>query len=296
MPELPEVETVRRGLEKWILGKRIEDVEVFHRRATRSNSLLPLTAIEGARITGLKRRGKFLWFVLDRDFALVGHLGMSGQMLVPKIGTPDESHLRVRIGLAKSSRELRFIDQRTFGWLGIDRLVETSFGDLPESCAHIAPDPFDDDFDMKSAIANIRGRKTEIKRALLNQEIVSGIGNIYADEALWRAKIHPERIANRLSAEEVGSVLRSAKSVMRAALKKGGTSFDDLYINVNGESGYFEISLQAYGCEGEPCSRCGAEIRRISFANRSSHFCPKCQPRGRKITGNRGSNSRKRRG
>jgi formamidopyrimidine-DNA glycosylase len=174
--------------------------------------------------------------------------------------------------------------------------VESEYGVLPESCAHIAPDPFDFAFNMRSVIQDIRSRNTEIKRALLNQEIVSGIGNIYADEALWRARIHPERLTNRLRESEIDLLLRSAKIVMRAALKKGGTSFDQLYINVNGESGYFEISLRAYGREGEPCHRCGAAIRRISFANRSSHFCPKCQPRGRKISGNRGNNSRKRRG
>lgn len=296
MPELPEVETVRLGLEPWVIGKRIDSVEVLHHRATRSDSLRPLSALVGARITEIRRRGKFLWFVLDRDFAMVGHLGMSGQMMVPEIGRADEKHLRVRIGLHRSKRELRFIDQRTFGWLAIDRLIETKYGELPESCAHIAPDPFDQRFKIKEVVSDIRSRKTEIKRALLNQEIVSGIGNIYADEALWRARIHPERSTNRLSIQEVETLLRSAKSVMRAALKKGGTTFDDMFKNVNGQSGYFEISLRAYGCEGEPCHRCGSLIRRITFANRSSHFCPKCQPRGRKIAVNRGNNSKKRRG
>ncbi|MBM3722395.1 MAG: bifunctional DNA-formamidopyrimidine glycosylase/DNA-(apurinic or apyrimidinic site) lyase [Actinobacteria bacterium] len=277
MPELPEVETVRRGLEPWLTGKRIRQVEIFHPRALREGSTIPFDSIIGARIERVDRRGKFLWFVLDRDIALVGHLGMSGQMLASPRKAQPEKHLRARIDFGDKKREFRFIDQRTFGWLSVESLVSNNYGLLPECCSHIAPDIFSEEFDEREVIAKVRGRKVEIKKALLNQEILSGIGNIYADEALWHAKIHPETPASKLSEIELKAIFKAVRRVMRSALKQGGTSFDDLYINVNGESGYFEVSLRAYGREDEPCRRCGTFIRRITFANRSSHFCPKCQ-------------------
>ena len=277
MPELPEVETVRRGLAPWVTGKRIKKLEILHPRATRTGSSISLKNVEGARVIEVTRRGKFLWFVLDRELALVGHLGMSGQMLIVPKKSPVEKHARIRIDFGDKSRELRFIDQRTFGWMSAEQLVKTEKAELPECCSHIAPDIFSDDFDKDAVIAEIKRRKIEIKKALLNQEIMSGVGNIYADEALWYAKIHPERTSSSLSEAEIIEVLRAVKRVMKSALKQGGTSFDDLYINVNGESGYFEVSLRAYGREDEPCRRCGTLIKRISFANRSSHFCPVCQ-------------------
>ena len=277
MPELPEVETVRRGLEPWLKGKKIKEIEIFHPRAVRAGCDISLKEIRGARILRVDRRGKFLWFVLDREISLVGHLGMSGQILAAPRKSERQRHLRARIDVGDKTREFRFIDQRTFGWLSVEKIVSGAHGLLPECCAHIAPDVFSDDFDEKAVIAELRKRKIEIKKALLNQEILSGIGNIYADEALWYAKIHPERKSSSLSEVELKELLKAVRRVMRSALKKGGTSFDDLYINVNGESGYFEVSLRAYGREEEPCSRCGTFIRRITFANRSSHFCPKCQ-------------------
>lgn len=286
MPELPEVETVRRGLEDRVVNRKIRSIEILHKGANRASSYLPLESVAGAKIKAVTRVGKFLWFELDRDFALVGHLGMSGQMIVQSKKIEPHRHLRAKMDIG-NNEEFRFIDQRTFGWLAIDRLVDTKRGTLPESCAHIAPDPFSNDFNQKLVIADIQRRKTEIKRALLNQEIVSGIGNIYADEALWHARIHPERQTSRLGEKEIATILNCAKRVMSRALAKGGTTFDDLYVNVNGESGYFEVSLRAYGREGEPCHRCASQIRRISFANRSSHFCPKCQPRPAKSQRNR---------
>lgn len=277
MPELPEVETVRRGLAQWVIGRRIKSIEILHPRATRGGSTIPLKNVEGSRVVDVTRRGKFLWFVLDRDIALVGHLGMSGQMLIVPKKSLLERHTRIKIDFGDKSRELRFIDQRTFGWMSAEEIVSTENGELPKCFSHIAPDIFADDFDRNQVIAQIRRRRIEIKKALLNQEIMSGVGNIYADEALWYAKIHPERLSSTLSEAEISEILRSVKRVMKSALKQGGTSFDDLYINVNGESGYFEVSLRAYGREDEPCSRCGVMIRRITFANRSSHFCPECQ-------------------
>jgi formamidopyrimidine-DNA glycosylase len=267
MPELPEVETVRRGLEPWVKGKKIKLIDVVHKGGNRSSTFAPVNSANGARIKALRRRGKFLWFDLDRDFALVAHLGMSGQFLVQPKKSADEKHLRVRLDCGDKGKEIRFIDQRTFGWVAIDELVEESGKLVPRSFARIALDIFDPDFKNSEVVERIRKKKS----------VMSGVGNIYADESLWRAKIHPERLAHTLSEAEINELLRAVKSVMGKALKQGGTSFDDLYINVNGESGYFAVELEAYGQEDEPCSRCGTQIKRIVFGNRSSHFCPKCQ-------------------
>ena len=272
MPELPEVETVRRGLAEHVVGNKFKEITVLHRRATSPKSIAALTSLKGARVTEVARRGKFLWFKLDRPEVLVGHLGMSRQFLIQPRSAPDERHLRVKISLGKL--DLRFIDQRTFGWLGVD---ETRDG-LPTYVKDIAADPFDSQFDLEETIERFKKKKTEIKRVLLDQGVMSGVGNIYADEALWRSKIHPESRTETMKVSRIKELIENATSVMSEALSVGGTSFDDLYINVNGESGYFERSLAVYGQEGEGCPRCGREIRRIKFANRSSHFCPKCQP------------------
>lgn len=219
----------------------------------------------------------------DPTAALLGHLGMSGQLLVTSPDCPDETHLRVRITFDDGGPELRFVDQRTFGGLAIGGLVDDGTGGrLPEAVAHIARDPLDPAFDEAATVRRFRGRDSEVKRVLLDQTVVSGIGNIYADEALWRAGIHGGRPAGRLTGPRLRLLLDHARAVMAEALDQGGTSFDALYVNVNGQSGYFERSLSAYGQEGRPCPRCGSPIRRISFMNRSSHFCPACQPAPRR--------------
>ena len=280
MPELPEVETVRRGLAEHIVGKKFKKIDVLHPRATSPKSIAALTSLTGARVKAVARRGKFLWFELDRPEVLVGHLGMSGQFVIQPKNAIDERHLRVRFTLGR--HELRFIDQRTFGWLGV---CEAKDG-IPNWVEHIAADPFDPNFDLAKTISRFQSKRTEIKRALLDQGVMSGVGNIYADEALWRSKMHPETRTEKLVTKRVAELITNATEVMSEALAVGGTSFDELYINVNGESGYFERSLAVYGQEGEGCPRCGRQIRRITFANRSSHFCPKCQPTPRS-NGNR---------
>ena len=295
MPELPEVETVRRGLVPILTGKQIKSITSLHPRLERRSENLSLASTKGARILSVERRGKYLWFKLDRELAIVGHLGMSGQMLIVPKTSPLEKHARAVIDFGDKKLELRFVDQRTFGWLAVAELIDSGNGQIPQICTHISLDPFDPQFDLKAAAKAIGNRRSEIKRVLLNQEAVSGIGNIYADEALWLAKIHPETRTEKLSEREIFKILNCARKVMNSALAQGGTSFDDLYINVNGESGYFEVSLRVYGREGEPCTRCRTPIRRIVFANRSSHFCPHCQKRG-KSTGNRGLKSGKARG
>jgi formamidopyrimidine-DNA glycosylase len=277
MPELPEVETVRRGLQHLVTGYKITQAQQLHPRALKSESIAPLESLQGAKITGTNRRGKFMWLTLNRPYVLVAHLGMSGQFLIHQKDRPKATHVRAQFTLSKPLRtqELVFNDQRTFGWLS----VEETTNNIPASAQHIAPDPFDPLFDKDVTIKNYRKRNIKIKTALLNQEIMSGVGNIYADETLWRAKIHPEISTADLSAKKLATVIDFATEVMQEAINQGGTSFDDLYINVNGESGFFEQSLAAYGQEDEPCPRCGTPIKRITFGQRSSHFCPRCQRR-----------------
>ena len=282
MPELPEVEVVRRGLQAHVVGKTITAVRVHHPRAVRRHDAGPadLTArLLGARISGTDRRGKYLWLTLgsvdDPDAALVVHLGMSGQMLLGAV--PRADHVRIS-ALLDDGTVVSFADQRTFGgWLLAD-LVTVDGSVVPVPVAHLARDPLDPRFDADAVVEVLRRKHSELKRQLLDQRVVSGIGNIYADEALWRAKVHGARIAATLSRPRLAAVLDAAADVMRDALAKGGTSFDSLYVNVNGESGYFDRSLDAYGREGESCRHCGAVMRREKFMNRSSFYCPRCQP------------------
>lgn len=279
MPELPEVEVVRRGLDAHVVGRTIAHVEVLHPRPVRRHAGGPVdfaALLTGRRVEAARRRGKYLWLPLDSGDALLGHLGMSGQMLVQPAGAPDERHLRVRFGL-DADRELRFVDQRMFGGLA----VSDGGAELPPEIAHIARDPMDPAFDDELFVTRVRKKVSGIKRILLDQTVVSGVGNIYADEALWIAGLHGDRPGNRLTRAQVLAVLAGVRQVMASALDQGGTSFDALYVNVNGESGYFDRSLQAYGQEGRPCARCGTPVTRVSFMNRSSYFCPRCQPRPR---------------
>ncbi len=301
MPELPEVEVVRRGLTTHLVGRRIAQVEVYNDRAVRRHpggaadfrAVLP-----GHRITAVRRRGKYLWWALDDGDAVIAHLGMSGQFRVngsatdlpagnaaPGETTPVEAvrhpHLRIWFAFDDGGPDVDFLDQRTFGGMSF----APGGADLPLEIAHIARDPLDPDFSTAAAVAAIRRKHTEIKRALLDQTVVSGIGNIYADEALWRAKVHYARPTATMTRPVALSVLTAATEVMTQALAVGGTSFDALYVNVNGESGYFDRSLNAYGQQDRPCPRCGTPIRRDAFMNRSSYFCPQCQRVPRRRSG-----------
>ncbi len=281
MPELPEVEVVRRGLQSLVAGRTVVSAEVCHPRAVRRH--LPgasdfAARLAGQRVEAARRRGKYLWLPLSSGEALLAHLGMSGQLVVRPGSTPDEAHLRVRLVLDDGG-ELRFVDQRTFGGLS----VEAVDGDgVPGPVRHIALDPLDPGFDDAALAVAMRGRRTGVKRALLDQSLVSGIGNIYADETLWRARMHFARPTETLRRPDVARLLGHARDVMGDALAQGGTSFDALYVDVNGRSGYFERSLDVYGREGRPCHRCGAPVRREAFMNRSSFSCPRCQPRPRR--------------
>jgi formamidopyrimidine-DNA glycosylase len=282
VPELPEVEVVRRGVADHVVGRRIATVEVRHPRAVRRH--VPGAAdfaarLAGRTVTAARRRGKYLWFELDDPSdAVLAHLGMSGQLLVQPVDAVDETHLRIRLRL-DDGNELRFVDQRTFGGLSVEELTADG---LPAPIAHIARDPFDPSYDLEDVVARMRRRDTGLKRALLDQTVVSGIGNIYADEALFRAQLHWARPTATLTRPAARRVLAAAAEVMAAALGEGGTSFDALYVDVNGQSGYFDRRLAVYGQDGMPCPRCGTPVRREAFMNRSSYSCPRCQPRPRR--------------
>ncbi len=303
MPELPEVESVRLGLESHLSGRRIARVRVFNDRAVRRHTGGAAdfeSVLTGHRVIDVRRRGKYLWWALDDGDAVVAHLGMSGQFRItdPTRATADPStepaaapaggteaaidvlrhpHLRIRFSFDDGGPDVDFLDQRTFGGMSF----APGGAELPDAIAHIARDPLDPQFSLADTVAAIRRKRTEIKRALLDQSVVSGIGNIYADEALWRARVHYARPTATMTRAVATAVLTSAADVMREALAAGGTSFDALYVNVNGESGYFDRSLNAYGQQDRPCPRCGTPIRRDAFMNRSSFFCPRCQPRPR---------------
>lgn len=303
MPELPEVETVRDGVARHVVGGRVSDVQVFRDYSVRRHVGGPVdlaARLDGTRLDGAVRRGKYLWVPLSAGTeptgeALLVHLGMSGQLLVAHAddGAPAHRHLRVRMRVEMPDgdvRHLDFVDQRTFGHLAVEELVPTSDGRpgglgtdvaaLPRSVAHVGRDLLDpslDERDMAALVAQVRRRTSGIKRILLDQTLTSGVGNIYADEALWVARTHYDFPCRALSTRRARDVLRAAREVMASALVHGGTSFDALYVHVNGSSGYFSRELSVYGRAGEPCRRCGTRIVRESFMNRSSYLCPRCQ-------------------
>ena len=276
MPELPEVETVRRGLAPGIAGRTVADVQVLHPRPVRRHLAGPehfAAALVGRTFTEPRRRGKYLWLPFADGDALLAHLGMSGQFRLDPVEAPLAPNTRVLVTFADGDPQLRFVDQRMFGGLSIS----PGGAELPPEIAHIARDPFDPRFDLAEVVARMRRKRTGVKRALLDQQLVSGIGNIYADESLWLARLHHARATATLPPRRAAELLTAATSVMSTALEQGGTSFDALYVNVNGASGYFDRSLAVYGQEGRPCPRCGTPVRREPFMNRSAFRCPRCQ-------------------
>ena len=286
MPELPEVEVVRRGLASSITGRHIIGVRVLHPRPVRRHLTGPADfelQVTGRTFAEPQRRGKYLWLPFTDGDAILAHLGMSGQFRLADADAPLAPNTRIIFAFADGEPGLRFVDQRMFGGLS----VSEGGAELPHEIAHIGRDPFDPEFDLAEAVARLRRRNTAIKRALLDQQLVSGIGNIYADEALWVVRMHYARPVKTMSRAQAAGVITAAASVMSNALDNGGTSFDALYVNVNGSSGYFDRSLAVYGREGEPCPRCGTPIRREPFMNRSSYRCPRCQraPRGFQVQG-----------
>jgi len=298
VPELPEVETVRAGLANHLVGALVKNIDVHDSRSLKRNFSGPdgfVNELTGARLQGVIRRGKFLWLPITATRAVVCHLGMSGQVLVRSKDFGEDKLTRVSVSLEKHSGEeieMRFVDQRLFGGMQIDDLVETADNSpagyfpegkssslIPTSVSHIARDLLDPNFDAGLVVSKMRRRNSGIKRVLLDQNLLSGVGNIYADESLWRSRLHFDRPASRIPAKKLSELIEVAKEVLQEAVERGGTSFDEQYKNVNGESGYFSQDLNAYSRAGLPCPRCGSAIKREAWANRSSYFCPKCQRR-----------------
>ena len=290
MPELPEVESVRRGVDEWTAGTTITGAEVAEPRilgTTSQRRIDPsavsgfVSAVTGAHILGAERRGKFMWLSLEgtassAELGILVHLGMSGQLRIHTPGEEIHRHTRAILHL-DSERELRFVDQRIFGHIGVQPLVHGYGRLVPASAVHIAADPLEPAFDPERVVTELAKKRTAIKAALLDQTLISGIGNIYADEALFRAGVHPFAVPARTRKSRLVEVLESATKVMSDALAVGGTSFDALYVNVNGESGYFDRALLVYGRGGQECVRCGTEIVKITVGGRGTHFCPNCQ-------------------
>ncbi|GAA4816518.1 bifunctional DNA-formamidopyrimidine glycosylase/DNA-(apurinic or apyrimidinic site) lyase [Tomitella cavernea] len=324
MPELPEVEVVRAGLAPHVLGRRVVSAAVHSERTARRfepGAQAMASWLGGAVVTGVGRRGKYLWLELDGAplpllgqpagddgrSALVVHLGMSGQMLVrsaaggavadapvPEVPVPvgaapaapaaervtAHRHLRAVLDLGGGPEpgdlvRVEFVDQRTFGWWLPAPFVDVDGTSVPAPVAHVARDPMDPRFDVAAVVRVLKSKRSAVKRLLLDQTVVSGIGNIYADEALWRARVHGGRPANSLTRPALTRVVEAARAVMADALAQGGTSFDALYVNVNGQSGSSHTDV--YARHGMLCNRCGATIVREKFMGRSSHFCPVCQ-------------------
>lgn len=271
MPELPEVEVVRRGVNQHIVGRTFERFEVLHPRAARGNSVDLEEVLPGLTVVGTGRRGKYMWLELDDGAAVLVHLRMSGQMIVGKPYANLSPHLRIRALMGDV--ELGFVDQRTFGYWQYTQLIDG----IPAPATHIAPDPFEEAFDLRETARAMRRKNSKLKTVLLNQEVVSGIGSIYADEAMWAARLKPWRTARTMRQRDAEAVLEASRDVMARSLEQGGTSFDSLYVNVNGTSGYFSRSLNAYGQAGKPCARCGTPIDRVVVNGRSSFYCPMCQ-------------------
>jgi formamidopyrimidine-DNA glycosylase len=302
VPELPEVEVVRSGLAPAVSGASVTAVTIFDERSLRRHGAPPedfVARLVGSTFETPRRRGKFLWIpIADAGHgtigagagagavageALVVHLGMSGQVLLRDPGAPLDRLTRISIAIQHPERgplRIDFVDQRIFGSMAIDDLVETPDvpgGLVPRQVAHIARDPLDPSFSDARFFAALARRNTGVKRALLDQTLISGVGNIYADEALWASRIHYDQPTSTLSRPRAKTLLVEVRLVLGKALAEGGTSFDAQYLNVNGESGYFSHSLNAYGQQGLPCPRCGRPIVREQFMNRGSHFCPHCQ-------------------
>ncbi|TFD55264.1 bifunctional DNA-formamidopyrimidine glycosylase/DNA-(apurinic or apyrimidinic site) lyase [Cryobacterium frigoriphilum] len=306
MPELPEVEVVRAGLDPALTGASVTAVEVFEPRSLRRHDSTAgpfVDLLEGQRMLAVVRRGKFLWVPLASGRALVAHLGMSGQVLLRAPGAVDDRMLRIRLRVEHpvlGELWVHFVDQRIFGSMAIDTMTPTADGRsggfsglepmaagdrretgwqrrLPSQVAHIARDPLDPAFSAPDFYRVLARKKAGIKRVLLDQTVISGIGNIYADEALYAARLHYEQPASSLTLPRARALLAAVRTILQRALVEGGTSFDAQYVNVNGESGYFSHSLSVYGQQGTPCARCGTTIVREQFMNRGSHLCPRCQ-------------------
>lgn len=277
MPELPEVEITRRHLEEVMKGRIIETVRITHSRTARYNA--STTEIEarlsGRRVADVGRHGKFLVVELDDGYTLVAHLGMSGRFSVAANNDELATHTHF-VATLDDGVEIRFIDPRTFGFIAAfdeDELCDSGL-------SRIGPDAWLDPPDVPTFTRALSGRTAPIKALLLDQGPISGLGNIYADEVLALARIHPLLPGGDLASEEVMALLDAVQVVLAGAIESGGTTLDDLaYLLPDGQAGENLGRLEVYGRDGEPCNRCGTPIEKVAVRARSTHFCPSCQTR-----------------
>jgi formamidopyrimidine-DNA glycosylase len=295
MPELPEVETVVRGLRAAVLGRRIEAVRLgktdFIENPAELEAFLP-----GCRIRGVERYGKFIVLTLERaglrnNCRLLVHLGMTGQLQARRAADPVAPHTHVFLAL-DDGRELRYTDIRRFGRIRL--LAARNAGLRPASSVSDLPSLGLDPLEITEAefARTLGARRAMVKALLLDQHVLRGIGNIYADESLWRARIHPARHAAQLTRREIATLRQSIRRILQHAIRLGGSSISD-YVGADGEPGWFQFRHRAYGREGQPCFRCRAKIRRTIVAGRSSYFCPRCQPVPRRQTSRKVPNRKK---
>lgn len=270
MPELPEVETTRRSLEAGTVGRRVVSVTVRDRRLRWPVAPDFERALEGARIDRLSRRAKYLLIDTDRGSAMI-HLGMSGSLTLVPAAAPPLPHDHVDIALDDGA-VLRFHDPRRFGsmhWLPAGAAPHPLLADL-------APEPFDAAFDGAYLHRVTRGRSAAIKQVIMNGTLVTGVGNIYASEALHAAGIHPKTAARRLSRERCDRLVAAIRATLARAIEAGGSSLRD-YVDGSGNPGYFQMESAVYGRDGEPCRRCGATVRLLRQGQRATYYCPACQ-------------------
>ncbi len=272
MPELPEVEVLRRSLEPELVGDRVERARVW-KRALREPVTRDLSRrLSGRRVERLGRRAKYLLIELEGETTLVVHLGMSGRLTLGGEAAPRELHEHVGVYLA-SGRRLRFRDPRRFGLvlaMPASRLADD------RHFRHLGIEPLGGEFDGAFLARAAAGRRAPVKSFLLDGRIVVGVGNIYASEALHLAGIHPSRSVGRISRERWDRLAEAVRTVLGSAIEQGGTTLND-FANGAGEPGYFQVSLSVYDREGAPCERCGSAVRRIVQSNRSTYYCPGCQ-------------------
>lgn len=284
MPELPEVETIRRGLEKEILGQAIKDV-----KAVWAKSFPDAAKAARHKVTKLERRGKVLIVGLDRDRSLLFHLKMTGQLVLVKVdgerfagGHPNESmqhelpdkSTRVIFEFESGDR-LFFNDQRKFGWI---KLVETAHVNLDKLLARMGPEPLSDQFTLKEFAQKVQKSRAPIKAIILDQSTVSGVGNIYADESLHLARLHPQRLGSSLRDAEIKRMHQSIRDIIALGIQYGGTSFTH-YVNALGKKGDYLQQARVFRRQGQACLVCESIIEKIRVGGRGTHYCPKCQPR-----------------
>ncbi|MBV7506071.1 DNA-formamidopyrimidine glycosylase [Bacillus sp. sid0103] len=273
MPELPEVETVRKTLKKLVVNKTIKDITVYWPKIIKSPLEVEqfIDALSGETIIDVGRRGKFL-IIYTGNFALVSHLRMEGKYgLYPK-DEPFDKHTHVLFHFTDGT-ELRYRDVRKFGTM---HLYKKGDEFLTEPLIGLGPEPFSEEFTVEYLAEKLKKTNRKIKTALLDQKVFVGLGNIYVDEALFRAGIHPERLANTLDINEISLLHREIVATLSEAVKKGGSTIRS-YVNSQGEIGMFQLELYAYGRKGEECKRCGTPLEKTTVGGRGTHYCPNCQ-------------------